>query len=221
MSGRLLTRSRSPYDGDVFALIIAALRYKGYIVLDNVFDNAQLESLFFDIKRTDSQYFHDAGIGREQVHQLNRFVRGDRIRWLDRDYLPVRFYFDWIEQLRQRINRELFLGLFEYECHFSHYPKGSFYKKHLDAFKGEANRVLTTILYLNPAWRSGDGGELVLYQNDGQTVLGTVQPAFGTMVLFLSEDFPHEVLPTNHSRYSLSGWYRINRTDSTNLDPLK
>lgn len=221
METSLLTHGRGPSDGDFFAHIIESLRHNGYIILNSVFAEESLQGLFIDIKQTDSQYFHQAGIGREQEHQLNQFVRRDRIHWLATNHEVAQFYFHWIAQLRQRINRELFLGLFDYECHYAHYPKGAFYKKHLDAFRGESNRRLSTILYLNPDWQPHDGGELVLYAADSQTVLESVLPTFGTMVLFLSEEFPHEVLPSNRSRYSLTGWYRINGTDSINLDPAR
>lgn len=211
--------TQGPVDGDLFTFIINALHKDGYIILNEAFPVAQLQALFLDIKDTDSDQFHDAGIGREQAHQLNQFVRRDRIFWLPQDHRPAQFYLGWIEQLRQCLNRELFLGLFDYECHYAHYRQGAFYKRHFDAFKGSSNRRLTTILYLNPAWQPQDGGELLLYANDNETLLETVLPGFGTMVIFLSEEFPHEVLPTNCSRYSLTGWFRINGSNSVNLDP--
>ena len=204
---------------EAYSRIVEALNRQGYIILDDVFTAAQLQSLFIDIKKTDSDYFHTAGIGREQDHQLNQFVRRDRICWLDMSYPPTQFYLQWAECLRQHLNRSLFLGLFDYECHYSHYPKGAFYKKHLDAFKGSSNRRLSSILYLNPAWQPGDGGELVLYAADDSCSLHTVLPTFGRMVIFLSEEFPHEVLPTRCSRYSLTGWFRVNTTTAVYLDP--
>lgn len=208
-------------DDAIFSRIAGAIAEKGYIILHDVFPAEYLQSLFCDIKETDSSCFHNAGIGRDQAHHLNRFVRGDRIRWLDRTHQPVQFYLEWTEQLRQYLNRALFLGLFDYESHFAHYPKGTFYKKHVDAFKGVSNRVLTTILYLNPLWNPEDGGELVLYEEDSTSVQETVLPVAGTMVLFLSEVFPHEVLPANRSRYSLTGWFRVNNTNSSYLDPSR
>lgn len=212
----------SAYNEDLFARIIEAIKIHGYIILDDVFSTPQLLSLFTDIKTSSSSSFHAAGIGREQEHHLNRFVRRDRIRWLDRHHEPVVFYLDWIEQLRHRINRDLYLGLFDYECHYAHYPKGAYYKKHVDAFRGESNRVLTTILYLNPAWQQGDGGELRMYAPDHhRSVIETVLPTLGTMVLFLSEEFPHEVAPARRSRYSLSGWFRINSSNTFNIDPQR
>ena len=219
MESSLLIRGRGPIDGDVFSIIIDALRARGYIVLLDIFSPEFLQSLFIDIKNTDSHFFRSARIGRDQARQINRFVRRDRIRWLESDYEPLHYYFDWCERLRERINSELFLGLFDYECHYAHYPKGAFYRKHVDAFKGEANRRLSTILYLNPDWQPTDGGELVLYSEDGITTLETVYPHIGTMVLFLSEEFPHEVLPAYRSRYSLTGWFRINNMLGQNIDP--
>lgn len=215
----LLPVTRGPSDSDIFARIVSALHEYGYIILHDAFSLAQLNRLFIDIKETDQNDFYQAGVGRDQIHRKNPFVRRDRICWLDTGRVAAQPYLEWMEQLRLTINRELFLGLFDYESHYAHYPKGAFYKKHVDAFKGESIRHLSTILYLNPVWQVEDGGELVLYDTDGVTVLETVIPAFGTMVIFLSEDFPHEVLTAKRSRYSLTGWFRVNTTDSVHLDP--
>ena len=211
--------TEGPFGGDLFDRITEALQHQGYIVVNDVFSTQQIQSLFIDIKKTDSDVFHPAGIGREQEHQLNPFVRRDRIRWLDMDYQATRFYLQWTEKLRQHLNRELFLGLFDYECHYAHFPKKAFYKKHLDAFKGNSNRRLSTILYLNPAWHSNDGGELLIYSQDDGVVLEKVAPTFGKMVIFVSEEIPHEVSVTNCSRYSLTGWFRVNNTTFNNIDP--
>jgi len=205
--------------GDVFDRITEALRVHGYVVITDVFTLAQIQSLFVDVKKTDSGDFREAGVGREQAYQLNQFVRRDRILWLDNDNEPTRFYLAWIEQLRQRLNMALFLGLFDYECHYSHYPKKAFYKKHLDVFNGDSTRRLSSVLYLNPAWQPQDGGELVMYAADDSRILTTIEPTFGKMVFFISEEFPHEVLPTQCSRYSLTGWFRINNTTGVNVDP--
>src|SRR5690606_33675317 len=109
--------------------------------------------------------------------------------------------------------------LFSFESHFAHYGTGDFYKKHLDAFKGETNRVLSLVYYLNPGWLPEDGGELKLYlsEDEGRTI--NVTPAFGTLVVFLSEDFPHEVLPAKRDRYSIAGWFRVNTSCTDRVDP--
>jgi SM-20-related protein len=115
-----------------------------------------------------------------------------------------------MEVLRKGLNEQLFLGLFDYECHYARYETGGFYRTHLDAFSGKRNRVLSTTYYLNPDWTSDDQGELVLYAPDAKEKLATVTPTFNKMVLFMSERFPHEVLPTRALRHSVAGWFRIN-----------
>ena len=73
-------------------------------------------------------------------------------------------------------------------------------------------------------WRAGDGGELVVYEpapadeagdpyvvdvDPTTPLIATVEPVAGRLVVFLSEDFPHEVLPTAVERRSIAGWYRV------------
>lgn len=55
-------------------------------------------------------------------------------------------------------------------------------------------RKLTCILYLNPDYEPGDGGELRLLLLDRQCL--TVTPRGGRAVMFWSDEIPHEVLPT-------------------------
>jgi len=204
---------------DIFTRIVNAIRETGYFVADNIFTPEQLASLLVDLSSVGDKQFQSAGIGREQQVHTDNNVRRDSIYWLERRRSAIDFYWTWMEQLRMRINSEIFLGLFEYECHYAQYEKGAFYSKHLDAFQGSSNRKLSTVLYLNPAWHSDDGGELVLYSEDGENVIFSLLPSMGTLVVFLSEMFPHEVRKTHRTRYSLTGWFRVNNTTSLNLDP--
>jgi SM-20-related protein len=111
--------------------------------------------------------------------------------------------------LRLALNRELQLGLFEYECHFARYAPGAFYRKHVDRFSRDSRRRLSSILYLNPAWAAADGGALRLYmERTPESARVDIAPAGGTLVLFLSERFPHEVLPATRERLSLTGWFK-------------
>ena len=119
----------------------------------------------------------------------------------------------WSERLREALNRQLFLGLFTFESHFAHYAPGDFYRQHLDAFKADAltrkaNRKVSVVAYFNPGWLPDDGGELVIYDAAGTGSLLRVTPAYGSLVVFMSEDVPHEVLPARRDRYSIAGWFR-------------
>lgn len=190
-------------------------------MVPNALPPEHVNRLFLALKETPAADFRRAGIGRKDDFQLNRFVRSDEICWLHGDTPAARDFLSWMEALRQGLNRRLFLGLFDYEAHYAAYPEGAFYKKHLDAFKGRSNRVLSTVFYLNPNWQPTDGGELVIYNEADNQELERVLPEYGKLVIFLSEVFPHEVLPARRERYSIAGWFRVNNTAAGAPDPAR
>lgn len=148
-----------------------------------------------------------AAIGRGSGQQRDEEIRGDHIQWLNPGEGAVTdAYLGVLDGLRERLNRELFLGLEDYECHFALYPPGSFYRRHLDRFRDDDRRTVTTVCYLNDAWQAADGGALRIELADGRE--HDVLPDAGTLVVFMSADFPHEVLPAGRERLSLTGWYR-------------
>lgn len=207
-------------DGDVFGRIAEAVGERGYTLIDAALPIALVDALFAEATGLDDATLSRAGIGRETAHQMNRFVRGDETCWLDPARPATGGLLAWMEQLRLAVNRRLFLGLFDYEAHFARYAPGAFYRRHRDAFAdGTTNRVLSTVLYLNPHWGPADGGELVLYGDDEQTVLDVVSPAYGRLAVFLSEGFPHEVLVTRRTRHSIAGWFRVNGSSMGRIDP--
>lgn len=204
----------------IYQRIASAIRQQGWCVIPDALPIALSQALFNRVIDLGEQDFDRAGVGRDEQHQLNQFVRRDEIRWLGDQDPAERDWQQWIQGLRTCLNQQLFLGLFSYESHFAHYPPGAFYRKHLDAFQGQSNRVLSTVLYLNPGWILDDGGELVLFdEHQTDTELHRVLPLFGTLVVFLSEAFPHEVLPAYRDRYSIAGWYRVNSSVRERVDP--
>jgi SM-20-related protein len=128
--------------------------------------------------------------------------------WLSEIHPIEQAYLDAMDALKMQLNRQLFLGLRDFEAHFAHYPPGHFYQRHVDAFRGQSNRIVSSVFYLNPDWSEQDDGQLVLYKAGSDKPLQIVQPRFGSMVLFLSEQFPHEVRPARRDRYSIAGWFR-------------
>ncbi|GIU34434.1 2OG-Fe(II) oxygenase [Shewanella colwelliana] len=199
-----------PVSTTIFSDICEAIADKGYIVVHNILPIQTLNTLRDELAKMELTEFKPAAIGRHADQAVIEEIRRDKILWIDHSNTFAQPYFDWSEQLRLAINRYLFLGLFDYETMFAYYAKGAFYKRHVDAFKGQSNRKLTSILYLNEAWQPSDGGELLMYQHGQSVPFQTVEPRFGTMVIFLSEMFPHEVTQSNCDRYSLTGWYRVN-----------
>lgn len=156
---------------------------------------------------------HEAAVGRGEEKQIRAEIRGDEVLWLD----PTRFteaqhaYWTRMEALRISLNQELFLGLFDLEAHLACYPPGAFYKAHLDCHRGSSERAVSAIVYLNRGWTPDDGGILRLYTDRASGKEGPyldIAPEFGKLVLFLSADFWHEVLPAKRERFSLTGWFR-------------
>jgi len=192
----------------LYEKITDALVKDGYIVIENALDKQlSLELLH---KAKEAKNYKQAGISASSVKHIDNNRRRDKILWLDEDEACVSAYLHFTEDLREYLNRSLYLGLSYYEAHFARYEKGDFYEKHLDAFKNSKNRVVTTVYYLNDVWSEEDGGELVIYDKEGKFIK-KVLPKANTLVVFMSEEFPHEVLPSRKERYSIAGWYRIDK----------
>ncbi|RUO23367.1 proline hydroxylase [Aliidiomarina iranensis] len=205
-------------DDELWLAQFDALADCGYVIIENFLPNHEAAALYHYAAGLSEADWNIAGIGREQQHTLNTRVRSDQIRWLHSEVAAEAIYLNTLNNLRVRLNRRLFMGLFDYECHLARYQPGAFYKKHLDAFKGRSNRVLTTVFYLNPEWHAEDGGELVIYGTNDE-ILETVLPKQNTLVVFLSDTFVHEVKTAYRERFSITGWFRHNASDAHRVDP--
>ena len=203
-----------------FSNLLADLQTKGWSVQDDFFSADFTDALMDEVENIQNAYMLQAGVGRKQDHQIILDARRDYIQWIDPDKPIKKDFLKTMEELRVALNRRLFLGLFDYEAHFARYEAGAFYEKHIDAFKGESNRILSTVLYLNEDWQDGDGGELVVYdENDPSIELGRFFPKKGRLAVFLSECFYHEVIVARRTRHSIAGWFRVNNTTGMTLDP--
>lgn len=158
--------------------------------------------------RYNNNGMHAAKIGKGQNQQLNTDYRGDAILWLDGSTEPQKAYLSILDELKNQLNQNLYLGLNELEAHYALYPPGTFYKKHLDSFKNNNLRRITVLSYLNPSWCNEDGGELIIYNSQNE-IITSVLPKAGTFVCFVSEELPHEVATTHAERASIAGWFRV------------
>ncbi len=201
----------------LFAGIAEDILLRGYSIVPNALPVALTSRLTCYAQQAVG--FDAAGIGRHRQFQQNEFVRTDEICWIQGTAAVTAAWLNWMDCLKIYLNSRLFLGLFSFESHFAHYPPGSFYKRHYDAFQGQANRVLSSVLYLNPEWAHNDGGELIIYLPEPHADKVTVTPLAGTLVIFLSEDFPHEVLPAQRDRFSIAGWFRVNDSTAQRVNP--
>ncbi len=197
---------------------LEALAEHGYTIIDNYLPPPMIAALQQQaIRLRDAGIMHQASIGKDETNRIISEVRGDSIYWLDdagqtpeqTDYLHT------MQALQEQLNRCFFLGLFEFECHFAVYDPGAIYQKHLDQFKGQQERQITAVLYLNDDWRQDDGGELRLYLDESENAAFIdIAPLGGRLALFLSGRFYHEVLPAQRTRISLTGWFRTRSLES-------
>ncbi len=202
--------NRCGFDESMLDDIANGLVQSGYIILPNALDSHIIRDLQQRAQNLTPTVWQEAGIGRGSVHQIAKSIRSDKTHWLSDENLVEAKFLSYLESLRKGLNQRLFMGLFDYECHFSSYAKGAYYQKHIDALKGKSNRVISMVLYLNSDWQSLDGGELLLYHPDREKeIIQRVLPQMGTAVFFLSEKFPHEVLKANRQRLSLAAWFRV------------
>jgi len=192
---------------NLYENITKSLVNDGFAVIENALNAAlchELRSLAQGVA------FRRAGVSSAARVDTKR--RSDTIAWIDADTEPTKAYLEFAQGLQRYLNRNLYLGLTYYEAHFACYEKGAFYEKHLDAFKNSKNRVVTTVYYLNEGYKEEDGGTLVIYDKSEKEIC-RVTPAANTLVVFMSEEFPHEVLPANAARYSIAGWFRVDKRD--------
>lgn len=202
------------------ARVVEGLVQQGWVVVPGFFGETLVEQLQNEILALQARdELQRAGIGREQEHHRNDLIRRDKTYWLDGSTLAQCRYLELMEQLRLQINRELFLGLFDFEAHFALYESGGFYRKHLDAFQGRSSRIVSVVSYLNPGWQEQHGGCLNIYDPMGNTCVAQVMPEAGTLVCFLSEQIPHEVTLAQRSRCSIAGWFRRNESIGGLVDP--
>lgn len=83
-------------------------------------------------------------------------------------------------------------------------PPGAGYARHLDRLRDTDARVVSAVFYLNDSWQETEGGALRLYLDDGAH--RDIYPHAGSLLLFLSAQFEHEVLPATRNRMSIACW---------------
>ena len=152
-----------------------------------------------------------AGTGNAMVALQNSAIRGDKIHWLDRkhDNEHENAFFDVIDAFILHLNNTCYTGINDYEFHYTIYEAGRFYKKHVDQFNNNTNRKYSMIIYLNEDWILADGGQLRIHHQQNTQ---DISPLSRKGVFFNSNTTEHEVMITNKSRMSITGWLKVNHS---------
>lgn len=185
---------------------IDALATEGFALCPDFLEKAECRSILEHIAVLKSEDdFKKAGIGKQLDYTIKENLRGDFIRWIKKQDEPqaVQLYLNQLELLKELINQTCFLSLKDFEVHYTYYPENTRYIKHRDRFQSNAHRLISLVCYLAEDWQKEDGGQLVIYKENGEQI--EIHPEQGLLVCFKSE-MEHEVLLTNRPRYSLTGW---------------
>lgn len=185
-------------------LLISSLIERGWYSCDMFLDQTLCQSLIAELHALP---LRAARIGKGNSEKILADIRNDSIYWLnEHQSVTQSLYLKKMDELMTVLNRELYLGLKQFEGHFARYEKSGFYKKHIDQFAGNNERLVSAITYLNTPVV---GGELRIYKRDNpDEVEIDIAPKEGRLVCFLSNQIYHEVRPTENERYSIAGWLR-------------
>ena len=198
----------------IYEKIINDLLNQKYSISDFFFSEQETKQLRESIIQQDNnQDFHQAAVGNAQNEQIVKSVRGDKIRWIDESQQTEteEIFFSKINHFIDYLNQTCYMGIDESEFHYAVYPEGTFYQRHVDAFKNDDRRTLSIVLYLNDEeWKDEFGGQLALYlpNEDGTEKELNVLPLAGRLAIFDSKTIPHEVKTVNRPRYSITGWLK-------------
>ena len=83
---------------------------------------------------------------------------------------------------------------------------------HYDTSASSSRRGITALLYLNPNWQSGDGGEIELLPFP--LAARMVAPLHGRTVVFCSTQTLHRVMPSTATRMCISVWFASHDSES-------
>ena len=209
---------------------LKTLRDQGYVIIDDFLTSESwMETLRDDIMNLrQKNKFKIAKIGQDSTNTLNEEIRVAETCFLGRDKPELKDFhnqareklYEVLETLRSDLQEgcnKLDPNLSEFL--YAYYPTGGFYRRHRDAVKGSASwlREYSLLLYLNEECYDPDtdGGRLRMHFDSGGDFLPDGEaPLFqdvdaygGTLVIFESNKFPHEVLDTVAERFAVVGWY--------------
>lgn len=200
-------------ENPLYERIIEDIVAQKYAIVEDFFNDDEVRLLRQSLMDKHAEdVFKKAAIGNKLNATVVKAVRGDVILWIDESHANSAegLFFNKINSLVTYLNRTCFLGILHKEFHYALYPKGTFYKRHLDTFQNDDRRKLSFVCYLNESgWVPENGGELVLYLDDnGSQTEKVIYPFPGRVVVFESQLIEHEVKPVKTERLSITGWLK-------------
>jgi SM-20-related protein len=211
MNAPLLSEDIPFQENPLYEAIITDLTEQGFSICDRFFDEFLIDKLRGQLLMLyDQSELKKAAIGNRVNESIEKEIRGDYIQWIDelKANSVEQSFFEQIHSFKTYLNKTCFMGILHQEFHYAVYPKGTFYKRHIDTFQNDDRRKLSLVCYLNDhSWKPSNGGELVLYPEGLEEIV--VHPLPGRVVIFESQILEHEVKKViNDERLSITGWLK-------------
>ncbi|KAH7059232.1 hypothetical protein BKA57DRAFT_487134 [Linnemannia elongata] len=202
------------------------LFHQGYTVLNNVLPLSTIQS----VRQWATEMFKtgkmDKASGKHNEEDdpfREGNARGDYTIWVSpgSKFLEVspelKECVDWFSgRLHEDLAKVVHLhGQAEYQLAY-YPPDSSHYERHRDSFPTDDKedvdqRRVTAIVYFNPDWKQGNGGELRIFDKgmgDEEEKEIDIAPLAARCVVFLSGVMDHAVMPAFEERIALTSWYR-------------
>ncbi|KAK5828354.1 hypothetical protein F5H01DRAFT_1642 [Linnemannia elongata] len=202
------------------------LFHQGYTVLNNVLPLSTIQS----VRQWATEMFKtgkmDKASGKHNEEDdpfREGNARGDYTIWVSpgSKFLEVspelKECVDWFSgRLHEDLAKVVHLhGQAEYQLAY-YPPDSSHYERHRDSFPTDDKedvdqRRVTAIVYFNPDWKQGNGGELRIFDKgmgDEEEKEINIAPLAARCVVFLSGVMDHAVMPAFEERIALTSWYR-------------
>ncbi|KAG0077106.1 hypothetical protein BGZ90_007708 [Linnemannia elongata] len=202
------------------------LFHQGYTVLNNVLPLSTIQS----VRQWATEMFKtgkmDKASGKHSEEDdpfREGNARGDYTIWVSpgSKFLEVspelKECVDWFSgRLHEDLAKVVHLhGQAEYQLAY-YPPDSSHYERHRDSFPTDDKedvdqRRVTAIVYFNPDWKQGNGGELRIFDKgmgDEEEKEIDIAPLAARCVVFLSGVMDHAVMPAFEERIALTSWYR-------------
>ncbi|KAF9425512.1 hypothetical protein BGZ94_007468 [Podila epigama] len=199
---------------------------QGYTVLENVLDLSVIQ----DVREWATNMFKtgqmDKASGKHNEDDdpfREGNARGDYTIWVSpgnkalEQSAALNHCVEWFsKKLHDDLAKVVHLhGQAEYQLAY-YPPDSSHYERHRDSFptsdkNDRDQRRVTAIVYFNPDWVQGDGGELRIFDKglgDEAEKQIDIAPKAARCVVFLSGVMDHAVMPAFNERIALTSWYR-------------
>ncbi len=196
----------NPLDPENLPELIAELTTNGWARRTGVLEDHDIQAInsYIDSKRSS---FKLSPVVADGVLAPNDHIRGDM-------YIPADLeapapelmtVVQMVKNLAAKL-RESGYVIDGCQLHPTFFPALHFFRKHVDIYGNDGGVIVTFMFYVNEAWESRDGGNLIIYDFENR-VLADFLPEPGSFVILLSRKIPHEVRMCKRERRSIAGWF--------------